>query len=102
MPDEFLYTWIDLLSLHKMRVFHWHLSEDQGWRIEIRKYPKLTEVGAWRNETLGDGKRYGGFYTQAHIRDVVRYAASRYITVIPEIDMPGHMTAAVASYPSLA
>ena len=92
---------IDLMALYKLNRFHWHLTEDQGWRIEIKKYPKLTEIGAYRSETMGDGKRYGGFYTQDQIRDIVQYAADRYITIIPEIDMPGHMCAALASYPNL-
>ncbi len=99
MPKEFVKRYIDLLAYHKMNVLHWHLTEDQGWRIEIKKYPKLTEVGAWR---MKDGKRYGGFYTQDDIREVVAYAASRYITVIPEIEMPGHSIAALASYPELS
>lgn len=102
-------TFIDLLAMHKLNRFHWHLTDDQGWRIEIKKYPKLTEVGAWRNETVVghpddnkfDGTPYGGFYTQDEIRDVVKYAAERQITIVPEIDMPGHMVAAVASYPEL-
>ncbi|MDO4881278.1 MAG: beta-N-acetylhexosaminidase [Capnocytophaga sp.] len=111
---EFIKKYIDLLALHKMNRFHWHLTEDQGWRIEIKKYPKLTEVGAWRAETAigknfpgayegatfkGDGKPYGGFYTQAEAREIVQYAADRHITIIPEVDMPGHMLAALASYP---
>jgi hexosaminidase len=111
MPVEFVKRYIDLLALHKMNSFHWHLTEDQGWRIEIKKYPKLTEVGAWREETLVghmrdepktfDGKRHGGFYTQDEIRDVVAYAAARYVNVVPEIEMPGHAQAAVAAYPEL-
>jgi len=91
-----------------MNVFHWHLTEDQGWRIEIRKYPRLTEVGSWRAESpvhgdpsRGDGRRYGGFYTQDDIREVVAYAEARYITVVPEIELPGHCTAAIAAYPEL-
>ncbi|WP_207513914.1 beta-N-acetylhexosaminidase [Longitalea luteola] len=102
--------YIDLLALHKMNYFHWHLTEDQGWRIEIKKYPKLTSVGAWRNGTIignnpGTGNtntRYGGYYTQEEVKDVVKYAADRYITVIPEIEMPGHSSAAIASYPYLS
>lgn len=97
---------IDLLAMHKLNTFHWHLTEDQGWRIEIKKYPRLTEVGAYRastppygNRGASDGKRYGGFYTQKEIRDIVAYAAQRHITIVPEIDMPGHMAAAIASYP---
>ncbi|MEG1575022.1 MAG: family 20 glycosylhydrolase, partial [Bacteroidales bacterium] len=101
--------YIDVLAMHKMNVLHWHITDDQGWRMEIKKYPKLTEIGAWRNETaVGhpeenkfDKAPYGGFYTQDEIRDIVAYAADRQITVIPEVDMPGHMVAAVASYPEL-
>ncbi len=108
---EFVKQYIDLLSMHKMNTFHWHLTEDQGWRIEIKKYPKLTEVGAWRKETLVghyndkprqfDGERYGGYYTQEEVKEVVAYAASRHVTVIPEIELPGHALAALASYPEL-
>ena len=86
-------TTIDLLAVHKMNTLHWHLTEDQGWRIEIKKYPKLTEIGSWRNETEGDGKRYGGFYTQDDIREIVAYAAKRHVTIVPEIEMPGHSLA---------
>ncbi len=103
--------YIDLLAMHKMNTFHWHLTEDQGWRIEIKKYPKLTEVGGYRNGTLighyndepqqYDGKRYGGFYTQQQIKEVVQYAHERFITVIPEIELPGHAQAAIAAYPEL-
>ncbi len=106
--------YIDILAMHNINTFHWHLTEDQGWRIEIKKYPKLTEVGAWRSETAirkffpgaegyfkGDGKRYGGFYTQDEAREIVKYASDRHITVVPEIDMPGHMLAALAAYPEL-
>ncbi|AHF90894.1 beta-N-acetylhexosaminidase [Opitutaceae bacterium TAV5] len=103
--DE-LKRFLDLMALLKFNVFHWHLTDDQGWRIEIKKYPRLTEVGAWRAEspllhdrTQGDGKRYGGFYTQDQIREIVAYAAERHITVVPEIDMPGHASAAIAAYP---
>ncbi|MDB4655320.1 family 20 glycosylhydrolase [Flavobacteriales bacterium] len=92
--------YIDLLAYYKMNVLHWHLTEDQGWRIEIKKYPKLTEVGAWRTEE--DGSRYGGFYTQEEIKEVVDYASARHVTVIPEIELPGHSLAALASYPHLA
>ncbi len=113
MPVEFIYQWIDLLSLHKMNVFHWHLTEDQGWRIEIKKYPKLTEIGAWRENTLighalprrehyeYDNKSHGGFYSQAQIRQIVKYAAERNVTIVPEIEMPGHSQAAIAAYPEL-
>lgn len=109
---DFVKRYIDLLAMHKMNRFHWHLTEDQGWRIEIKKYPKLTEIGAWRSESLVghytdeprkyDGVRYGGFYTQDEIREVVAYAAKRFITVVPEIEMPGHSVAALAAYPELA
>lgn len=89
---------IDLLALHHLNYFHWHLTEDQGWRIEIKKYPELTRMGAWS----GDGaKKKGGFYTQDEIKEVVAYAAERYISVIPEIDLPGHSSAALAAYPQL-
>ena len=98
---DYIKRTLDLMAMYKLNRFHWHLSEDQGWRIEIRKYPKLTEIGAWRDETMGDGKRYGGFYTQDQIREIVKYASDRYITVIPEIDMPGHMMGALASYSNL-
>jgi len=109
-PVSFVKKYIDYIALHKMNYFHWHLTEDQGWRIEIKKYPRLTEVAAWRNGTIigrypgtgNDGKRYGGFYTQDEIKDVVDYAAKRYITVIPEIEMPGHSSAAIAAYPYLS
>lgn len=137
MTKEFVKRQIDLLAYHKMNVLHWHLTEDQGWRIEIRKYPRLTEVGAWRKITrdsekpgsIGEvekdgmilptpfpadlaeaeieqlakeGKRYGGFYTQDDVKEIVAYARSRYVTVVPEIEMPGHSMAAVASYPELS
>jgi hexosaminidase len=113
MPKEFVKKYIDLLALHKMNSFHWHLTEDQGWRIEIRKYPRLTEVGAWRAQTLVgpylqdttqwvfDGVRHGGFYTQDDIREIVAYAAERFVNVVPEIEMPGHAQAAIAAYPWL-
>ncbi len=108
-PVSFIKKYIDLLALHKMNRFHWHLTEDQGWRIQINQYPKLTEVGAWRDSTLVghygsgtyDDKRYGGFYTQEEIREVVEYAQKRHITIIPEIEMPGHASAALAAYPEL-
>ncbi len=101
--------YIDYIALHKMNFFHWHLTDDQGWRIEIKKYPRLTEVGAWRDGTIighapgtgNDSIRYGGFYSQEEIREVVSYATRRHITVIPEIEMPGHAGAALASYPYL-
>lgn len=108
---SFIKKYLDLIALHKMNVFHWHLTDDQGWRIEIKKYPKLTETGAWRvdhedlhwnrrpDQTEKDSATYGGFYTQEQIREVVAYASERGITVIPEIEMPGHSAAAIASYP---
>ena len=105
---ETVKRYIDIMALHGMNRLHWHLTDDQGWRVEIKKYPRLTEVGGWRNGTtlghnspVNDGIRYGGYYTQEEIRDIVRYAADRYITIIPEIDMPGHMVAALAAYPEL-
>jgi hexosaminidase len=118
MPKETILKHLDLMALHKLNVFHWHLTEDQGWRIEIRKYPKLTSVGAWRKDSAlrpppeGDdsdnwkgwqfeGRPHGGFYTQDDVREVVRYAADRFITVVPEIEMPGHARAALAAYPEL-
>jgi hexosaminidase len=107
---EFIKKYIDLLALHKMNTFHWHLTEDQGWRIEIKKYPKLTGIGAWRNGSMigrysdhqFDTIRYGGYYTQDDIREIVKYAQSRHITIIPEIEMPGHALAALASYPEFS
>ncbi|HET6768398.1 MAG TPA: beta-N-acetylhexosaminidase, partial [Chitinophagaceae bacterium] len=110
MPVDFIKKYIDLIAYHKMNYFHWHLTEDQGWRIEIKKYPKLTQVGAWRNGTLigrypgrgNDNKKHGGYYTQEQIKDVVKYAADRYITIVPEIEMPGHSSAAIAAYPFLS
>ncbi|OFX83571.1 MAG: beta-N-acetylglucosaminidase [Bacteroidetes bacterium GWF2_33_16] len=103
---EFVKKYIDVLAMHKMNTFHWHLTEDQGWRIEIKKYPKLTEIGSIRKETMVgknwnefDGIPHGGFYTQDDIKEVVQYAADRYITIVPEIEMPGHSLAALASYP---
>jgi hexosaminidase len=97
---------LDLMALHKLNVFHWHLVDDQGWRIEIKKYPKLTSVGAWRaaspvpgQNKLTDGIPHGGYYTQDEIRDVVAYAAARFIQIVPEIELPGHSSAAIASYP---
>ncbi len=113
MPKEFVLKHLDLLALHKLNVFHWHLTEDQGWRVEIKKYPKLTQVGAWRKDSMTaprthdpakrkfSGKPHGGFYTQEDVREVVRYAAERGITVLPEIEMPGHAMAAIAAYPEL-
>lgn len=111
-PVEEIKKYIDILALHKINKFHWHLTEDQGWRIEIKKYPDLTLVGSKRKETLSgsnrdrprvyDGIPYEGFYTQEEIREVVRYATERFVTVIPEIEMPGHAMAAIASYPELS
>ena len=110
-PPSFIKKYIDLMALHKMNYFHWHLTEDQGWRIEIKKYPKLTEVAAYREETLVgharekpekyDGERYGGFYTQEEIMEIVEYARKRHITIIPEIEMPGHSQAVLTAYPEL-
>ena len=101
-------TFIDMLALHNINRFHWHLTDDQGWRIEIKKYPLLTQVSAFRKETVigrntgqFDGKPHGGFYTQEQAREIVKYAADRHIMVIPEVDMPGHMVAALAAYPQL-
>ena len=111
-PVAYIKKYIDMIALHKMNTFHWHLTEDQGWRIEIKKYPKLTEVGAFRKETVVghagkkpevyDGKPYGGFYSQDEVRQIVAYAKSRFITIIPEIEMPGHSLSALAAYPELA
>jgi hexosaminidase len=108
-PPSFVKKYIDYIALHKMNYFHWHLTEDQGWRIEIKKYPNLTKTGAWRDGTIighypgtgNDSIHYGGFYTQKEVKDIVAYAAKRYITIIPEIEMPGHASAALAAYPWL-
>ncbi|GAB3896754.1 glycoside hydrolase family 20 protein [Spirosoma agri] len=108
----YIKKYLDLMALHKFNTFHWHLTDDQGWRIEIKKYPKLTQIGSQRRETIVghydeydpqvfDGKPYGGFYTQDEVREVVRYAASKYINVVPEIELPGHALAALAAYPEL-
>src|SRR5690606_16925476 len=107
--------YIDFIAAYKINTFHWHLTDDQGWRIEIKKYPKLTSVSAFRKETLigaqqqlkeedfkYDGIAYGGFYTQEEIKEVVAYAQKRYVTIVPEIEMPGHSTAILAAYPELA
>lgn len=109
MPVEFIQQYIDLLALHKLNRFHWHLTDDQGWRIEIKKYPRLTQQGAWRDTTivghtydkdgLYDGKLVGGYYTQEQIRFLVAYAAERQVTIIPEVDIPGHASAILAAYP---
>jgi len=108
---EFVKKYIDILAMHKLNVFHWHLTEDQGWRIEIKKNPKLTEIGAWRADRAGitwrerepqqpgEAATYGGYYTQEDVREIVEYAKSRFVDVLPEIEMPGHALAALASYP---
>jgi hexosaminidase len=110
-PPEFIKQVIDLLALYKLNSLQLHLTDDQGWRLEIRKYPRLTQVGAWRKETIvgknfdpyvGDGRPHGGFYTQEQMRDLVAYAAARQVTIIPEIEMPGHARAALAAYPELS
>lgn len=111
-PVDFIKRYLDLMAIFKMNRFHWHLTEDQGWRIEIEGYPRLAEVAAFRSETLighagdrpprFDGQPYGGFYTQDEVREVVRYAAERGITIVPEIELPGHSIAALAAYPELA
>jgi len=109
-PASFIKKYIDLLAAHKLNYFHWHLTDDQGWRIEVRRYPALTATGAWRHGTItgrypgtgNDDRRYGGYYTQAEIRDIVRYAQERFVTVLPEIDVPGHSSAAIAAYPWLS
>jgi hexosaminidase len=95
----FIRSMIDWMAWHKLNVLHWHLTDDQGWRLEIRKYPRLTSIGAWRIEP--SGTRYGGFYTQDDVRNIVQFAATRHVQVVPEIEMPGHATAAIAAYPSL-
>ena len=107
----FIKRYIDLIALHKMNVFHWHLTDDQGWRLESKAFPKLTQIGAWRSGTVkghshdagasSDGVRYGGFYTWEEVREVVAYAADRHITVVPEVDVPGHASAMIAAYPEL-
>ncbi|AIF48110.1 family 20 glycosylhydrolase [Dyella japonica] len=99
-PDE-VRRLLDVMAQHKLNVFHWHLTDDQGWRLEIRRYPQLTQIGAWRQPPGEGAKPYGGYYTQAEVKDIVAYAATRHITVVPEIDMPGHAQAAVASYPDV-
>ena len=109
-PKEAVLRLLDQMAMHKLNVFHWHLTDDQGWRIEIKKYPKLTSVGAWRDKagfnldpklstTYGPDGKYGGFYTQDDIREVVAYAAARHINIVPEIEMPGHASAALRAYP---
>ena len=111
LPKEDVLRYIDVMAWHRFNRLQLHLTDDRGWRIEIRKYPRLTEVGAWRDETLighvsqqpwkFDGQRHGGLYSQDDIRELVRYAAKRHITIVPEIEMPGHARAAIASYPEL-
>ena len=104
-PPAFLRSMIDWMAWHKLNVLHWHLTDDQGWRLEIHKYPRLSSVGAWRIPAVVPGaptpERYGGFYTQDEVREIVRFAASRHVQIIPEIDMPGHAQAAIAAYPEL-
>lgn len=110
-PPEFIKSFIDWIALHKLNVLHWHLTDDQAWRIEIKKYPKLTEIGAFRvpageagreaDPTTGAPRRYGGYYTQEDIREIVAYAKDRFVTIVPEIDMPGHAQAAIVAYPEL-
>jgi len=109
MPPADIRRIIDWMSLHKLNTLHWHLTDDQGWRLEIKKYPRLTEIGAWRTPAGAAGRdpqtgkpvRYGGFYTQDEVRELVRYAAERHVTIVPEIEMPGHAQAAIAAYPQL-
>ena len=107
---DFLKKYIDVMAAHKVNRFHWHLTEDQGWRLEIKKYPLLTEKGQWRKETVVgslksgvyDGTPHGGYYSQEQVRELVKYAADRYVTIIPEIELPGHALAAIACYPELS
>lgn len=111
-PKEFIFRMLDAMAMHKLNTFHWHLTDDQGWRIEIDRYPELASVAAWRNETLighgsetpwvYDGTRYGGYYTKEDVREVVKYAARLHINVVPEIEMPGHAVAALQAYPELS
>ncbi|RYD49016.1 MAG: beta-N-acetylhexosaminidase [Verrucomicrobiaceae bacterium] len=109
MPKEFLFRYVDLLALHKLNTFHLHLTDDQGWRIEIKRYPKLTSVGGWRKETMAghyreqkwDGTPHGGYYTQEDLKQLVAYAKDRFVNIVPEIEMPGHAQAAIAAYPEL-
>src|SRR5947209_12840852 len=111
--ERFILQLLDYMAEHKLNRFHWHLTDDQGWRIEIRQYPRLTQVGAWRRQTIVghpdkdsttwrfDGQPHGGFYTQDDIREIVAYARARFVTIVPEIEMPGHSQAAIAAYPEL-
>ena len=109
MPKHDVLRFIDLMAMHRLNVLHLHLTDDQGWRVEIRRYPRLTEAGAWRRESQigaqhdapGDGRPHGGYYTQDDIREIVAYASERFITVVPEIESPGHVQAALAAYPEL-
>jgi hexosaminidase len=101
-PKEFIKKYIDMLAMYKLNTFHWHLTEDQGWRIEIKKYPRLMEISSWRRETTGNQTPHWGYYTQEEIREVVEYAKKRFITIVPEIEMPGHSQAALAGYPELS
>ncbi|QCD56207.1 beta-N-acetylhexosaminidase [Streptomyces hawaiiensis] len=109
MPKEGVLRYLDLMAAHKLNVFHFHLTDDQGWRVEIERHPRLTEIGSWRTRTktghraspLWEDKPHGGYYTQDDIREIVAYAAERHITVVPEIDVPGHSQAAIAAYPEL-
>lgn len=111
MPKRFILKFLDLMARYKFNVFHWHLTDDQGWRLEILRYPRLTEISAWREETLVghvdqtphrfDGKRHGGYYTREDVKEIVAYAAARHIRVVPEIEMPGHTQAVLAAYPDL-
>lgn len=113
-PKEFIKTYLDILAMHKINIFHWHLTDDQGWRIEIKKYPKLTSIGAWRVDREyqdwthrdppkpGEKAAYGGYYTQEDIKEIVEYAKERFITIVPEIEMPAHSLAALASYPQFS
>lgn len=112
MPPDFIKRLIDWMALHKLNTFHWHLTDDQGWRLQIERYPRLTEVGAWRvpagpaaqadiDPATGRARRHGGYYTHEEVRDIVRYAAERFVTIVPEIEMPGHAQAAIAAYPEL-
>lgn len=111
-PKEFIFRYIDFLAMYKMNTFHWHLTDDQGWRIEIKRYPLLTDIGAWRKGTLvghssdealiADTVSYGGYYTQDEVREIVQYAQARHITIVPEIEMPGHSMAALTAYPELS
>lgn len=107
-PVSFIKKYIDYIAMHKMNIFHWHLTEDQGWRIEIKKYPRLTKIGAWRKGTQIektnkiDNQRYGGYYTQEEIREIVTYAGEKFVTVVPEIELPGHSIAALTAYPEFS